>query len=514
MTHDANPYDAVPYPSYAFARSNPDELAMIARLFGLTPPDPRTARVLELGCAAGGNLLPVAARHPDCEVVGVDLGARQIATAREDARALGLRNARFEVRDLADGLSDLGDFDYIVCHGVFSWVPRGVQEAIFRIVGSQLRAHGVAFISYNTHPGWQLHGAVRDVMMVAAEGEAEPLRRVAAGRSLLAFLARAVPPDQAAYHRVLNQLDDALQGHTDAYVLHEFLEEVNDPTPFEDFIHRAAAHGLNYLGEAGLTPMLDQYYAPQTHARLRELCRDIVELEQTLDFLRGRTFRQTLLVQGGARLQRDLTRVSLDGLFATSRAKVEPAEEGGTRVQREHVDVILGDPLTAELLTRLAASWPETLDVTALLDTLVADAVTAHAVDPDEARRALTTSLLTATTLGLAELHVVPPPTVRDPGERPCVWAYTRFRATRSNRTTSPRHESLDADGLDLRLLGLLDGTRTRADVLAELRTVTDAHLAATGEPHPDAARLSPDWLDGELARLRDMGLFVPPETP
>lgn len=48
-------YDAVPYESDAFPQTAPGRLAAIAFLLGLDPIDVSTARVLEIGCAAGGT---------------------------------------------------------------------------------------------------------------------------------------------------------------------------------------------------------------------------------------------------------------------------------------------------------------------------------------------------------------------------------------------------------------------------------------------------------------------------
>src|SRR6266567_6321347 len=92
----ASSYDAVPYSVGAFPQTRPDRLATLATLFGLHPASPARARVLELGCAAGGNLIPMALAGPAARFVGIDLSARQIDDARATARELGLTNVDFQ----------------------------------------------------------------------------------------------------------------------------------------------------------------------------------------------------------------------------------------------------------------------------------------------------------------------------------------------------------------------------------------------------------------------------------
>lgn len=72
-------YDEVPYESYPFAQTHPDRLATVATLLGLRPAPVEQCRVLELGCAGGGNLIPMALTLPESTFVGIDLSARQIA---------------------------------------------------------------------------------------------------------------------------------------------------------------------------------------------------------------------------------------------------------------------------------------------------------------------------------------------------------------------------------------------------------------------------------------------------
>src|SRR6516165_1854731 len=85
-------YDELPYESYPFVFTHPDTLATAAILFGLNPPPVEACRVLELGCASGGNLLPMAEALPGSHFVGLDLSARQIDAGRQVAATVRLDN--------------------------------------------------------------------------------------------------------------------------------------------------------------------------------------------------------------------------------------------------------------------------------------------------------------------------------------------------------------------------------------------------------------------------------------
>ena len=120
-------YDATPYTSNSFPQSAPGQLAAVAHLLGLDTPAVADARVLEIGCAAGGNLLPFAAAHPNADAVGIDLSPVQVTHGRTRARSLGLDNLKLLAGDIARmDLRALGQFDFVIAHGVYSWVPPDV----------------------------------------------------------------------------------------------------------------------------------------------------------------------------------------------------------------------------------------------------------------------------------------------------------------------------------------------------------------------------------------------------
>jgi cyclopropane fatty-acyl-phospholipid synthase-like methyltransferase len=283
--------------------------------------------VLELGCATGGNLLPMAETLPGSTFVGLDLSPRQIAMGQETIAALGLTNVELQARSILDVDEGLGRFDYIICHGVYSWVPPEVQDKILTICRQNLQPQGVAYVSYNTYPGWHMRGLVREMMGFHVRELAEPEVRVQQARAFLEFLARSVPDAEGTYARMLREEAEALRPQTDYYLFHEHLEDVNYPLYFAEFAQRAAAKGLQYLGEAWFHPTLNGL-PPEVAETLQGISSDLIRLQQYLDFLCNRTFRRTLLCHGDVRLNREPSPQLLTAFHASALARPPGCRDG------------------------------------------------------------------------------------------------------------------------------------------------------------------------------------------
>ena len=290
-------YDTVPYDSHPFPQTAAEHLEALAYLFGLDATPPAQARVLELGCAAGGNLLPFAARHPGARALGVDLSPVQVAQGVAAIGHTQLGNVELRAFNIADIDASFGQFDYIVCHGVYSWVPGPVQDAILRICSENLAPSGVAYVSYNVYPGWKAREIVRDAMILRGGPRDEPDEKLSYARGMLEFLEQSARPD-SVLKKTLEETMPIVRNSNSSYLLHEFLEPCNAPCYFKEFVERAGAHGLAYLADAEPSTMFVQNYGEKVREPLlRECGGSQIMIEQYLDFLVNRTFRQTLLVK-------------------------------------------------------------------------------------------------------------------------------------------------------------------------------------------------------------------------
>lgn len=289
-------YDALPYGSVPVAESHIERLAATAALMGMVAPDTLRPRVLELGCAEGGNLIPMAFDLAGGEFVGVDLSAQQVDAGQKLIGQLGLTNIRLEQRDIAGGLDDLGDFDFIIAHGLYSWVPQAVRVKILDVCGRQLRRGGIAYISFNVLPGWHMRGVLRNFLRSRVSGALTPAAQV---EQALALLRTMLPAWQArASHeaRLLVSETEHLLGVSASYLYHEYLTDINEPCLFADFVTAAHAAGLKYVADTDLTAMLPDAAAAAALAAVDGMD-DRVQREQFLDYLAIRKFRRALLTR-------------------------------------------------------------------------------------------------------------------------------------------------------------------------------------------------------------------------
>ncbi len=300
-----NRYDQVPYFSHPFSQTHPENLYTIARLFGIDAPDYRKAGILELGCADGGNIIPMAFNLPESRFVGIDLSAKQIESSRDLVEELDLSNLSLEHLSISDIDPGFGQFDYIICHGVYSWVAPDIQEKIFSICNRNLTASGVAYLSYNCLPGWNFIKSIRDMMLYHVSGFDDPSEKVEQARSMLRFILDSQGKPEPAYAAYLKSEMDLLSRHRDSYLLHDHLEEINNPVYFHEFMEKAGRHDLAYLGDTNLFTMFPENLDEAVAATLKKIP-DIVKAEQYMDFIRNRRFRSTLLCHADMDIKRNI----------------------------------------------------------------------------------------------------------------------------------------------------------------------------------------------------------------
>ena len=368
-------YDAVPYVSHPFPQTAIEHLEVLAALFGLEAPSPARARVLELGCASGGNLIPMAARLPQAHMVGVDLSAVQIHDGQQLLARVHVPNVELRTLSIADINEGLGLFDYIVCHGVYSWVPPEVQAAILRVCSQNLAPQGVAYVSYNVYPGWKAREIVRDAMILRGGPRDAPDEKLSYARGMLEFLEQSARPD-SVLKKTLEETLPLVRGGNTSYLLHEFLEPCNAPCYFKEFVARAGAQGLVYLCDAEPSTMFVQNHGEKVREPLlRECGGSQVMMEQYLDFLVNRTFRQSLLVHEARhgeiryRLDRERLRaLHYAGIFATpdgAPVTVDAQEQACTALRNHALTLRL--PVHKAVAIELDQRYPATLDVDALV---------------------------------------------------------------------------------------------------------------------------------------------------
>jgi SAM-dependent methyltransferase/methyltransferase-like protein len=288
-------YEAVPYRHGAVSDSHPARIGAIARLLGISAAPPDHCRVLELGCGEGMNVLPLAERFPKSEFVGVDFSAKQIAVAEAARVACGIGNAHFVCADLRTWKPDGGTFDYIIAHGVYSWVPAEVRDRLLALCAEALSPNGVAYVSYNTLPGWGLPGGVRKVLLAEIGALASPDAQMARATQVLDLLAACMKEQPGSYAANLRDTLADMRAKPPGLLFHDELAAVNEPCTFTEFTGHAARHGLNYVAEAHYATMQASHLPVPMQSALAPLQLDFVRTQQFMDVLFQRWLRNSLL---------------------------------------------------------------------------------------------------------------------------------------------------------------------------------------------------------------------------
>lgn len=470
MNHSTS-YDDVPYRSFPYANSHPDHLATIARIFGIDAADISSARILELGCGCAGNLIPVAATYPRAGCVGMDLSGTQIAIGRQAAQALQLRNIELIQANLQDFEVEPESFDYVICHGVFSWVAPHIRKRILALIRSAMKKRGVAYVSFNTYPGWHLRQSIREMMLYHCQGFEEPQLRVNQARALLDFLIASATDSSATWHTLLRDELLILQHCSDSYLFHEHLEDQNQPIYFHEFAAAAQQAGLRFLGDADFSSMVATNLGSDVAATLQQIATDIIQMEQYHDFIRNRMFRCTLLCQQEVCPERHVTENAVTPLWIATPLTFTPADSHSDQPAFLSADghrISVNSSHQTAALKACIQAWPEALPVRQLTPTGT-DADSIPMPQHKTMEKEIKQMILSLFTKGLVELHSVPSPFTSQVSERNTAFSYARYQAEHSQAVTTLRHTTVHLNDLQRRVLRLLDGKHTIDTVVAEL---------------------------------------------
>lgn len=293
-------YSELGYKSMPFPYTTPATLEAYAALVGISAPNPKTARVLELGATYGGNIISQALFNPDATFVGIELSQEQVEKGNEVIANAGLTNVSLVQSDIASIGSEIGTFDYIIAHGVYSWVDDGVKDALLRLIDEHLAEDGIAYISYNTYPGWHTMEEVRQLMMFSNRDKAQfnHKEKVLHGKTIGSIVGSQILKYDNLKERnskFLGALRSVMQ-KDEYYVGHDHLEPNNDPVYFYQFNDHLGAHNLAYLCDADLTLSMVRSFDADIADTLDKLAlNDHVAQEQYLDFMLDTTFRKSII---------------------------------------------------------------------------------------------------------------------------------------------------------------------------------------------------------------------------
>ena len=298
-------YKELGYKSYPFPFTTPAYLEAYGTLVGLKPPTAKTARVLELGATYGGNIISQAAHNPEATFVGIELSQDQVEKGNKIIGDAKLDNVSLVQGDILNFDESMGTFDYIIAHGFYSWISDEMKDKLLDIISNHLADNGIAYVSYNTYPGWHTMEEVRQLMLFANRGHDESTHKekVLRGKTVGSLVGAQILNYDNLKERnskFLSALRSVMQ-KDDYYVGHDHLEPHNDPCYLYQFNDHLKANNLAYVGDADLTLSMVRTYDESIADKLDQLAPNSqADQEQYLDFMLDTTFRKSIICKASA----------------------------------------------------------------------------------------------------------------------------------------------------------------------------------------------------------------------
>lgn len=298
-------YKELGYKSYPFPFTTPAYLEAYGTLVGLKPPTAKMARVLELGATYGGNIISQAAHNPEATFVGIELSQDQVEKGNKIIGDAKLDNVSLVQGDILNFDESMGTFDYIIAHGFYSWISDEMKDKLLDIISHHLADNGIAYVSYNTYPGWHTMEEVRQLMLFANRGHDESTHKekVLRGKTVGSLVGAQILNYDNLKERnskFLGALRSVMQ-KDDYYVGHDHLEPHNDPCYLYQFNDHLKANNLAYVGDADLTLSMVRTYDESIADKLEQLAPNSqVDQEQYLDFMLDTTFRKSIIGKASA----------------------------------------------------------------------------------------------------------------------------------------------------------------------------------------------------------------------
>ena len=475
-------YDNFIYESLPFSSSHPDQLASTASLFGINSNAVKHSRILELGCAAGGNIIPIASTYPDCKIVGIDLSAEQIKQGQQQIKAQGLSNITLAAKSIMDMSDDDDLFDYIICHGTYSWVPSDVRDKILDICKNNLHKNGIAYVSYNTLPGWNMVNTVRDMMLFHTQQFTDQQQKITQARGIIDFITSALEEDKTPHSDFMRNEIKFIKSQPDSYILHEYLAENNHPLYFHQFMTLAKDKKLSYLADAQLHNMYSDNFPSKVSQQLASVP-DIIATNQYMDFIRNQRFRSTLLCHAETPINRNLQAediknyyLSFSGDNTAALSKAELEEGIAINFESKNISLQLKKNVSKLALSILVEQIPGRLHYKDLITEISKRVDTEQSLI--EKQLDSDVNLMRLVLAGMIDVNVAPANFTLTISDKPKTTALARYQASTSNRVTNQLHQSILITPFEQNLLIQMNGNTHINDMVNNILAQTDNKLA------------------------------------
>lgn len=513
-------YDKVIYPNYLHTQTHPDRLATMSGFFGVQAKPVERCRVLELGCGTGGSLLSFAYDLKDSEFIGIDLSEKQIEIGKQAVSEIGLKNLELRQADIMQiNREDYGEFDYIIAHGIYSWVPDFVRDQILKICNEMLAEQGIAFVSYNALPGAHFGLMTRGMMMYHTRNLESANDKVNQSLSLLKFIADNASIDKN-YKELLQSELKSLSERGFAGIFHDQLADFYHPVYFHEFVAHASSYNLQYVTEVEYFTLRDSNYPKEILQLFDQLGDDKIAVEQYLDFIKGRRFRQSLICRAELkvsnqpdpkftreiRMASPVTTQTKKTDFSLGKHEIFSADGKG-KIEIDH-------PLTKAALCYLGSIWVRSATFPEIVENAAKILMQETGAEVEVSERdveILTDVLFKIFCVGMLRFSTHEPQFTNEVSDKPFASDLARWQTDSSDSISTLLSTSIAIeDALGKELLRLCDGTRDHAQLVRDMSEfIKSAKFDSPTEVKNHILENMPAQLEKNLKSFADLALLV-----
>ena len=433
-------------------------------LFGLDVAPADNARVLSIASGNGRNIIPQAARYPNSEFLAFDNDKEVIKEAKEYAAYLGLKNIVFKHASVQSIELDENSFDYIICHGLYSWVDKEIQKSILDLTQRVLKETGLAYISFNCLPGWYERGKLQKLLLEKTASIKGDEEKVSIARKELKDL-----KEKTSEKHIETEITHCL-AQSDAFIFHELLNKDARAFHLRQFVAEANGRGLYYLADAYPKRMRAYRIEESTQLLDEGERQNIVGLsrvkqEQHMDHMLPLSFRALLLSkQNVEHATCDVQRIKQCFLSSPLLPEKEKVDVFATQsilfYGPQDSSAEIREPFLKAFFLSFRHIWPDALPFEELCS--LATKLSGGEFKEEE----LLEEIKKFYFFGL--LDIQKQKIIEEGAERE-VPKHIRYEALHSRWVTTKKHEFVPIDDMDAAILPLLDGKTTEAELAAFL---------------------------------------------
>lgn len=452
------------FESLASPERSINRLETLGHLFGLNVKSVKNASVLELACGTGRNLIPQAFSYPKSNFVGIDIDGSLIEEANSAKNSLSISNINFVKASFRDYLKENNTFDYIICHGAYSWLSDLERREILEIISNCLANNGVAYVSFNCLPGWFERAKVQQFLVKEVKENLTEEEKVKEARLKIRELF------DSSNNKDLKAEIEFCEGQSDAFFLQELLNKNVKPYHLKQFVSEINKKSLFYLCDA--KPNRNRHFRLNEETQLNDNYKDKdfskldrLSLEQDMDELLPLSFRAALVTKKNLE-KGDIEINNFKDCYLAS--PLLPKEEKPD-LFKDYPELFIGPnessaeiskPFFKAFFLSFRHAWPKFLSFFEVLK--MAGDLTGTTIDEKELLEEIKKFYL----FGLLEVTKEAP---KFPSKPFCVMDYVSANIDNVSWVTTCKHEYFPIDAFDKSLIKLLDGSFKVNDAIEKL---------------------------------------------